>query len=58
MLMVSVMEVINVSWSNRHAEQYQFEEDELNRKRQLRNSCTYGRDYLSICYAFRILYYY
>lgn len=32
MLMVSVMEVINVSWSNRHAEQYQFEEDELNRK--------------------------
>lgn len=32
MLMVSVMEVINVSWSNRHKEQYQFEEDELNRK--------------------------
>lgn len=32
MLMVSVMEVINVSWSNRHKEHYQFEEDELNRK--------------------------
>ncbi|MER2064182.1 MAG: MnhB domain-containing protein [Alkalibacterium sp.] len=32
MLMVSVMEVINVSWANKHAEQYQFEEDELNRK--------------------------
>lgn len=32
MLMVSVMEVINVSWTNRHEEQYQFERDELNRK--------------------------
>lgn len=29
MLMVSVMEVINVSWSNRHEEQYQHEEDDL-----------------------------
>jgi len=32
MLMVSVMEVINVSWANRHAEQYQFERDEMNRR--------------------------
>lgn len=32
MLMVSVMEVINVSWANRHEEQYQFEKDDLNRK--------------------------
>lgn len=32
MLMVSVMEVINVSWKNTHAEQYQYEKDELNRK--------------------------
>ncbi|WP_423189256.1 MnhB domain-containing protein [Alkalibacterium sp. f15] len=32
MLMVSVMEVINVSWANKHAEQYRYEEDELNRK--------------------------
>ncbi|MFO8068550.1 MAG: MnhB domain-containing protein [Alkalibacterium sp.] len=32
MLMVSVMEVINVSWANKHAEKYQFEEDDLNRK--------------------------
>lgn len=32
MLMVSVMEVINVSWANRHEEQYQFEPDEMNRK--------------------------
>lgn len=32
MLMVSVMEVINVSWANKHAEQYQFEEDDMNRK--------------------------
>jgi multicomponent Na+:H+ antiporter subunit B len=32
MLMVSVMEVINVSWANRHEEQYQFERDEMNRK--------------------------
>src|SRR5690554_5479456 len=29
MLMVSVMEVINVSWANKHAEQYQFEEDDM-----------------------------
>lgn len=32
MLMVSVMEVINVSWSNRHERQYQYEEDVLNRR--------------------------
>jgi len=32
MLMVSVMEVINVSWANKHAEKYQFEEDDMNRK--------------------------
>lgn len=32
MLMVSVMEVINVSWKNTHAEQYQYEKDDLNRK--------------------------
>ena len=32
MLMVSVMEVINVSWANRHEEQYQFEPDDMNRK--------------------------
>lgn len=32
MLMVSVMEVINVSWANKHEEQYQFEKDDLNRK--------------------------
>lgn len=32
MLMVSVMEVINVSWRNKHAEQYQFEKDHINRK--------------------------
>lgn len=32
MLMVSVMEVINVSWSNRHEEQYRFESDDLNQK--------------------------
>lgn len=32
MLMVSVMEVINVSWANRHVDQYQFEPDEMNRK--------------------------
>lgn len=32
MLMVSVMEVINVSWANRHEDQYQFEPDDLNRK--------------------------
>lgn len=32
MLMVSVMEVINVSWANRHEEQYQFERDEMNRR--------------------------
>lgn len=32
MLMVSVMEVINVSWRNVHAEEYQHEEDELNKK--------------------------
>ena len=32
MLMVSVMEVINVSWANRHEDQYQFEPDEMNRK--------------------------
>lgn len=32
MLMVSVMEVINVSWSNRHERQYQYEEDVLNRQ--------------------------
>lgn len=32
MLMVSVMEVINVSWANKHAEKYQFEEDDFNRK--------------------------
>lgn len=29
MLMVSVMEVINVSWANKHAEQYQFEQDDM-----------------------------
>lgn len=32
MLMVSVMEVINVSWANKHAEKYQFEKDDFNRK--------------------------
>lgn len=32
MLMVSVMEVINVSWANRHEEQYRHEPDDLNRK--------------------------
>lgn len=32
MLMVSVMEVINVSWANKHAEKYRFEEDDFNRK--------------------------
>ncbi|GAA0474374.1 hypothetical protein IRB23SM22_17080 [Alkalibacterium sp. s-m-22] len=32
MLMVSVMEVINVSWANKHAEQYKFEKDDFNRK--------------------------
>ncbi|GAB2483926.1 hypothetical protein GCM10008929_06060 [Alkalibacterium psychrotolerans] len=32
MLMVSVMEVINVSWANKHAEQYRFEQDDFNRK--------------------------
>jgi multicomponent Na+:H+ antiporter subunit B len=32
MLMVSVMEVINVSWRNTHAEQYQYESDDFNRK--------------------------
>lgn len=32
MLMVSVMEVINVSWANKHAEVYRFEPDVLNRK--------------------------
>lgn len=32
MLVVSVMEVINVSWANRHEEQYQFEPDQINRK--------------------------
>jgi multicomponent Na+:H+ antiporter subunit B len=30
MLMVSVMEVINVSWSNRHEEEYRFHPDKLN----------------------------
>jgi len=29
MLMVSVMEVINVSWANKHADRYQFEEDDM-----------------------------
>lgn len=32
MLMVSVMEVINVSWANRHEDQYQYEPDDINRK--------------------------
>lgn len=32
MLMVSVMEVINVSWANRHEDQYQFEPDDMNRE--------------------------
>lgn len=32
MLMVSVMEVINVSWANIHKEKYRFEPDDANRK--------------------------
>lgn len=32
MLMVSVMEVINVSWRNIHEEKYQHEEDDINKK--------------------------
>lgn len=32
MLMVSVMEVINVSWANRHEEEYKYQPDQLNTK--------------------------
>ena len=32
MLMVSVMEVINVSWANRHEEEYRYQPDDLNTK--------------------------
>lgn len=33
MLMVSVMEVINVSWANKHMEEYRFQPDYINRKK-------------------------
>lgn len=33
MLMVSVMEVINVSWSNKHEQEYKFQPDFINKKR-------------------------
>jgi len=51
MLMVSVMEVINVSWANRHAEQYQFEKEELNRQ----NNSEIVTRMMGIIYPFVVL---